>query len=59
MKKEKRKKKILVFSDHALCTSGVGVQTRHLIDGLLARPPRRMDVLGNLELQLNIQIMMW
>ena len=39
MKKEKRKKKILVFSDHALCTSGVGVQTRHLIDGLLARHP--------------------
>jgi len=28
------KKKILVLSDHALSTSGVGVQTRHLINGL-------------------------
>jgi glycosyltransferase involved in cell wall biosynthesis len=32
-----RKKKILVLSDHALSTSGVGTQTRHLINGLLAK----------------------
>tara|TARA_E500000331_G_scaffold313057_1_gene321473 strand:+ start:727 stop:1971 length:1245 start_codon:yes stop_codon:yes gene_type:complete len=31
------KKKILVLSDHALSTSGVGVQTRHLIEGLLSK----------------------
>jgi glycosyltransferase involved in cell wall biosynthesis len=31
------KKKILVLSDHALSTSGVGVQTRHLIQGLLEK----------------------
>jgi len=31
------KKKILVLSDHALSTSGVGVQTRHLIEGLLTK----------------------
>lgn len=31
------KKKILVLSDHALSTSGVGTQTRHLIDGLLQK----------------------
>lgn len=31
------KKKILVLSDHALSTSGVGVQTRHLISGLIAK----------------------
>jgi len=30
-----QKKKILVLSDHALSTSGVGCQTRHLINGLL------------------------
>jgi len=29
------KKKVLVLSDHALSTSGVGTQTRHLINGLL------------------------
>lgn len=29
------KKKILVLSDHALSTSGVGTQTRHLITGLI------------------------
>ena len=34
-----RKKKILVLSDHALSTSGVGVQTRHLIEGLLQKYP--------------------
>tara|TARA_R110001583_G_scaffold5598_25_gene30207 strand:+ start:17763 stop:19007 length:1245 start_codon:yes stop_codon:yes gene_type:complete len=33
------KKKILVLSDHALSTSGVGVQTRHLINGLLSQFP--------------------
>jgi len=33
------KKKILVLSDHALSTSGVGIQTRHLIDGLLSKYP--------------------
>ena len=32
-----RKKKILVLSDHALSTSGVGTQTRHLINGLLQK----------------------
>lgn len=31
------KKKVLVLSDHALSTSGVGNQTRHLINGLLAK----------------------
>ena len=36
---EKRKKKIIMLSDHALCTSGVGVQSRHLIEGLLSRYP--------------------
>ncbi len=33
------KKKILVLSDHALSTSGVGVQTRFLIEGLLKKYP--------------------
>ncbi len=31
------KKKIVVLSDHALSTSGVGVQTRHLINGLIKK----------------------
>ena len=31
------KKKILMLSDHALSTSGVGVQSRHLINGLLQK----------------------
>lgn len=31
------KKKIVVLSDHALSTSGVGTQTRHLINGLLEK----------------------
>ena len=31
------KKKIVVLSDHALSTSGVGVQTRHLINGLIEK----------------------
>ena len=32
-----KKKKILVLSDHALSTSGVGTQTRHLMTGLLEK----------------------
>ena len=32
---EDGKFKELVLSDHALSTSGVGTQTRHLIEGLL------------------------
>jgi glycosyltransferase involved in cell wall biosynthesis len=32
-----KKKKILVLSDHAMSTSGVGTQTRHLINGLLQK----------------------
>ena len=32
-----QKKKVLVLSDHALSTSGVGTQTRHLINGLIAK----------------------
>ena len=32
-----KKKKVLVLSDHALSTSGVGTQTRHLIEGLLKK----------------------
>lgn len=35
--KEKKKLKVLVLSDHALSTSGVGTQTRHLIEGLLKK----------------------
>jgi glycosyltransferase involved in cell wall biosynthesis len=31
----KKKRKILMLSDHPLCTSGVGVQARMLIDGLV------------------------
>ena len=34
---EKKKLKVLVLSDHALSTSGVGTQTRHLIEGLLQK----------------------
>ena len=33
------KKKVVILSDHALSTSGVGVQTRHLIQGLLEKYP--------------------
>ena len=32
-----QKKKILMLSDHALSTSGVGCQSRHLINGLLEK----------------------
>jgi glycosyltransferase involved in cell wall biosynthesis len=32
-----KKFKVLVLSDHALSTSGVGTQTRHLIEGLLKK----------------------
>lgn len=34
---EDGKFKVLVLSDHALSTSGVGTQTRHLIEGLLTK----------------------
>ena len=34
---ENGKLKVLVLSDHALSTSGVGTQTRHLISGLLQK----------------------
>ena len=34
---EDGKFKVLVLSDHALSTSGVGTQTRHLIEGLLKK----------------------
>ena len=34
-----KKKKILMLSDHALSTSGVGTQSRHLINGLLEKYP--------------------
>ena len=34
---EKKKYKILMLSDHALSTSGVGTQSRHLIHGLLEK----------------------
>lgn len=34
---ENGKLKVLVLSDHALSTSGVGTQTRHLINGLLKK----------------------
>ena len=37
MGKNKKKYKVLVLSDHALSTSGVGTQTRHLINGLLEK----------------------
>jgi glycosyltransferase involved in cell wall biosynthesis len=32
-----KKNKVLVLSDHALSTSGVGTQTRHLINGLIEK----------------------
>jgi len=32
-----KKLKVLVLSDHALSTSGVGTQTRHLIEGLIKK----------------------
>ena len=31
------KKKVIVLSDHALSTSGVGTQTRHLINGMISK----------------------
>ena len=34
---EKKKYKILMLSDHALSTSGVGTQSRHLITGLIEK----------------------
>lgn len=41
-----QKKKILVLSDHALSTSGVGTQTRHLINGLIAKDDWTFRQLG-------------
>ena len=32
-----KKLKVLVLSDHALSTSGVGTQTRHLLNGLISK----------------------
>jgi glycosyltransferase involved in cell wall biosynthesis len=37
MKDNNEKFKILVISDHALSSSGVGTQTRHLIEGLIKK----------------------
>ena len=31
------KSKVIVLSDHALSTSGVGTQTRHLLNGLIEK----------------------
>ena len=39
-----KKKKILMLSDHALSTSGVGTQSRHLINGLLERYPGEWSI---------------
>jgi hypothetical protein len=36
-KKEEKKLKVLVISDHALSPSGVGTQARHLIEGLIKK----------------------
>lgn len=43
---EDGKLKILVLSDHALSTSGVGTQTRHLINGLLEKGDYRFRQFG-------------
>jgi glycosyltransferase involved in cell wall biosynthesis len=43
---EDGKLKILVLSDHALSTSGVGTQTRHLISGLLEKGGYRFRQFG-------------
>ncbi|MBT7912542.1 glycosyltransferase family 4 protein [Candidatus Bathyarchaeota archaeon] len=40
------KKKILMISDHALSTSGVGVQSRHLINGLIEKGEWTVRQLG-------------
>jgi glycosyltransferase involved in cell wall biosynthesis len=40
------KKKILMLSDHALSTSGVGTQSRHLINGLLDKGEWTIRQLG-------------
>ena len=50
----KRKKKVLALSDHALSTSGVGCQTRHLLNGLSRKVVGPLD---SLALRLNIQAM--
>lgn len=41
-----KKKKILMISDHPLSTSGVGVQSRYLIDGLLRTGKYQFRCLG-------------
>ena len=41
-----KKKKILVISDHALSPSGVGVQTKFLVDGLLKKGSYEFIQLG-------------
>jgi hypothetical protein len=43
---EDGKYKILMISDHALSTSGVGVQSRHLVEGLLKKGCWRVRQLG-------------
>jgi len=40
------KKKILIISDHALLSSGVGVQTRYLVEGLLKKNDMTFIQLG-------------
>ena len=43
---EVKKKKILLLSDHALSTSGVGTQSRHLIEGLVKKGDWTVRQLG-------------
>ena len=40
------KKKILIISDHALSPSGVGVQTKFLVDGLIKKGDMTFIQLG-------------
>ena len=46
MEQTKKKNKILFISDHPLCTSGVGVQSRMLIEGLLRTGKYSFKCLG-------------
>lgn len=46
MEKPNKKYKVLVISDHALSHSGVGVQTRHLLEGLLKKDTWTFRQLG-------------
>jgi glycosyltransferase involved in cell wall biosynthesis len=41
-----KKKKILMISDHALSTSGVGTQSRHIINGLVSKGEWTVRQLG-------------